>query len=568
MLRTIHWDELRLAREIQHLYDHVLCVREFIENLCSKVGSQFCQCRVPTGFVIHSDSELDSDSDSDFKTNHSISPLLESLEMNTADRGPDASPSRHDYCSNVSIGPEFSTLCRKGAQSMTNATKYIFYCQQIDFAKLVPSPLRYDDQGLNLLELVLRRHRQAYVRNLERKLEEWKHEMKMVSVAKSQISETISKGQKSIRALEIRSTFPMYVMHELPTLNNLFYLHLDGAKVPKASYQWFNATKFPNLRALAVNDLFFSSAQDIDSDALEEFIEKATIYDDIHRLLDISPVPSTDNRVYAISSAAASDRDRVRFVNTILFGCPNLLSLVFVNSNIHSTLSVSDDSTSLQIPSSIEWLYVDSLARNYQIDLSQCKAIAGLHLINISSRSLKWPSPLKLLKIGCLCVDEQLSLSDESSLDYYGWPEFLQKNNHFRFDVQLYLHKDNRSSMLFDMSEDSSIIPVFPERLRNSLDERIVPKFTGRHELEQLKRSVFLDRITALWGNDNMSVASFSDFEYKHEFKILFKKIVEIMKIKKRRLLEYEEWFDINVGKWINYFGSAFEVNRRFRKRL
>ncbi|ETO13214.1 hypothetical protein RFI_24158, partial [Reticulomyxa filosa] len=198
---------------------------------------------------------------------------------------------------------------------------------------------------------------------------------KILTMANSQILEAIGKGQKSIRALEIQSTLPTHVMHEFPTLWNLFYLHLNGVRLPKESCQWLNATKFPNLRALAVNNLDFIPACNADIDTLNHLIEKATIYNDsnIHFKFGYSR--------YDVNK----DVDKVRFLNAILMGCPNLISLAFINDNDNMsgiTLSSSGNASMLLMPPSLEWLYVESLMQNCQIDFTQCKAIAGLHLIS------------------------------------------------------------------------------------------------------------------------------------------------------------------------------------------
>ncbi|ETO20802.1 hypothetical protein RFI_16415, partial [Reticulomyxa filosa] len=174
VLTAVPWGcHASLAREIQQLYDHVLCIRDYIQHVSRDLpilsGTHFCQYHVHTGFLFNANSHSKSKSDSKSQLSFSSSMSLEEKSIG-------AQSSHLDYWSDgVSIGPEFSTLCREGVHSMVNATKYIVYCQQIDFAEFFIEPLasnpQDNSQGVNLFDILLQKHAQAHICDLEKQLE-------------------------------------------------------------------------------------------------------------------------------------------------------------------------------------------------------------------------------------------------------------------------------------------------------------------------------------------------------------------------------------------------------------
>ncbi|ETO13215.1 hypothetical protein RFI_24159 [Reticulomyxa filosa] len=145
------------------------------------------------------------------------------------------------------------------------------------------------------------------------------------------------------------------------------------------------------------------------------------------------------------------------------------------------------------------------------------------------------------------------------------WPGHLLSDNGLQFDVQLYLYRNQCNSKLFDMSEHSSLIPGAKAGMsKHDLEEMtIYHRFNSCAALEH-KNSVDLSDIAILWGYDNdMSITSPLGHPYKKEFNILFNKIVEIMNIRPTRIIEYQQWFEIKVGKWIQYFGITFDESNR-----
>ncbi|ETO03921.1 hypothetical protein RFI_33481 [Reticulomyxa filosa] len=190
--------------------------------------------------------------------------------------------------------------------------------------------------------------------------------------------EMINKGYKSIRSLEVTIGLPTYRMRQYPSFPHLVHLRLTRLYFDD-KLEWINPTKFPNLQCLTIEQLCFACNTMCFESLLMHIENDETENQDLERKIYEQPK--------LVSLTFTSSSEEIELVNSILQLCPHLLALNYEYSGksesmasdyLHETKTYIANEGLLQIPPTLEWLWIKNLPCSTSIDLSRCKRLSGI----------------------------------------------------------------------------------------------------------------------------------------------------------------------------------------------
>ncbi|ETO30325.1 hypothetical protein RFI_06790 [Reticulomyxa filosa] len=415
------------VEQIQYFYDHILCIREWLESLFG--------------------------SSENFKFGHSNSTSFQIIIVKK--QVPLKVHENDTYKRNsLQVGDEFLYICKEGQLAMSNATQYIVFGELIDFTDENQNEKEISNNksgnGWNIIDL-LRKNNEIEEQQLSAIIPNiflfWK---KKIKYAKEQIDLFIAmldKARKSIQSLAVTNTFDQLII--FPILPNLIHLRLKHIKIGSC----FNSINvkglMPQLKTLTVEKLLIKSCTYCN---WQQTLEAAGSCDFNHNndsLSISSSFPSFDPQ-----QKQQQDISEIKFLNYLLLSCPNLLAFSYI------AVKINPEDT-LKIPSTVEWLRIEGQKSELcvQLDLSQCKCINGF---SWEYCFIKWPTET-VLKIGWL-------KNNNGDISY--WDNLLSSNKccNVQLCVLLVDH------IIFDFTSDNSLFSQSPfadiKRLKQTVAKR------------------------------------------------------------------------------------------------
>ncbi|ETO08650.1 hypothetical protein RFI_28737, partial [Reticulomyxa filosa] len=556
--------------QVQYFYDHILCLRKWLESLYDNFYKvRFGQDSF-TNFEIEinegkaalvickdekenankakethnnfiwgpgSDDDDDDDDDNDFVSDSVV-------DMYTWD--------------NVQVGDEFAHICQEGQSAMSNATQYIVLGEYVELTNEEKEHTQRTNEkesnnkasnGWNIIDLLkaddeVEKNQLCEVFSKGCLL--WKEKIVIylfyffffqlkrnkIKHAKRQLDlfiAMLNKAHKSIRELTITHAFDQMTI--FPVLPNLIHLHLKDISISSCFESIDMKELMPQLKTLNVKNLSMTSCMYCN---WKQRIEEAETCNSNDNDSLMTSVPPLSPRLQQNQNCSG-----IKFLNHLLLSCPNLLALYYYGTDENSDI--------LEIPSTLEWLLIYSMPwwggpLPIQLDLSRCKRINGL---SWTPSFVKWPTET-MLKIGWLKIERQ------EDIKY--WDDLLSLPTK-PCDVKLCALRSTMN--IYDLTSDNSI---FPHQSRFTSKQTIAKKPGINYR--DAERFLQYNTIDAVDFNNTKKLGKklieYEDEPYFEKGNVIierpilfFQNIVKAMGTDNNKVDEYQRWFDIGEASWI-----------------
>ncbi|ETO35766.1 hypothetical protein RFI_01295, partial [Reticulomyxa filosa] len=541
-----------LIEQVQYFYDHILCLREWLESLyCTSDKFRFGQCSF-TEFEIEINGEqieLVIHKNEEKKTKEvNIYDWSDCNDDNNSSADNNASIVNMYAWDNVQVGDEFTYICQEGVSAMSNATQYIVLGEYIDFTNEKELNNNKIRNGWNIIDLLkaddeIEQNQLCEV--FSKSCTFWK---KKIKYAKEQIDlfiAMLNKAHKSIWALAITHSFDQ--MTVFPVLPNLVHLTIEDININSCFNSINMKGLMPQLKTLAVYELSMGPCMYCNWEQVLKAAEECDFND------------ANDSLLASFSNSSSwikqkQNCSQIKFLNHLLSSCPNLLALDF-------RFDKTDLEGVLEIPSTLEWLkicenvdlsspFAIPLDSNsfVRIDLSQCKRINGLSLIlfcfiiqkkfiikkkDVRSSIIKWPTDT-ILKIGWLKIDNQRDIAY--------WDNLLSSPIR-HCDVQICAARPRMA--IYDLTSNGSI---FPPAERFFFTEATIAEQPG---IQYRDAEKFLQKQKGIIFETDFEDNDSDNGKDIQRPTLFFQNIVEAMGIDNAKMEEYRKWFDIGEADWI-----------------
>ncbi|ETO26015.1 hypothetical protein RFI_11122 [Reticulomyxa filosa] len=533
--------------QMQYFYDHILCLREWLESLyeipaCLRYGQNSFtsfeieineeQVTIKTNCFCPSDCNNNSTSDNDNDDNDNDGDNNNNdNDNNDNDNNGDHNVndvnnhSDDDNAYDIQLGDEFAYICQEGQLALSNAMQYIVFGEYVDFTNEEQQEEKEHEKesnnktgnGWNLIDLLKADdeiEKNEFGEIFFKRYLLWKENLVIfffvclnkveyiyvhiyIEIRKGTNNlfvAMLNKAHKSIQALTMTHEFDQIMA--FPVLPNLVHLNLKDIIISNC-FSSINVNELmPQLKTLKVEGL---SKQPCTYCNWKQAIEAVETYGSDEN--ESFPVPYSYFPYYE-----RYDCSEIKFLNHCLLSCPNLLAFCYISG--HDT-----PEEVLKIPSTLEWLMIDSneqFANSIQLDLSQCKHINGL---------IKKKKELEISS--CQMAD------GNNGIEY--WNDLLSSPTKC-CDVQLCAVLPNRT--VHDLTSDNLIFPLAHQSLCSGA--QTIAERPGIH-FEDAKKELHRSS-----NND--------EFQRSMPF---FQKVVDVMGIDNAKKKEYQRWFDIDEASWI-----------------
>ncbi|ETO08318.1 hypothetical protein RFI_29073, partial [Reticulomyxa filosa] len=511
---------------VQCIYDHILCLREWLESLYGTSDKFRFGWHSFTKFVVEINEgkiALVIDEENDNNNNDSDDMHYINSSDNSGNDGSGNASAIVAVDTNIwkdiQIGDEFAHICQEGSLAMKKE-----HTQKTNETEAN----NRDGNGWNILDLLKADdeiEKQKFNALLPKSYLFWK---KKIKFAKEQINlfiAMLNKAHKSIRKLTVTHAFDQMIV--FPVLPNLVHLELENIKIGSCFNSINVKESMPQLKTLQVNHLSTESCAYCNWKQVLEVVETCNFSDYNSSLSTFFPDPSFDCQ-------QKQEPFEIKFLNHLLLSCPNLLAFYYFGEHENSE-------DILEIPSTLEWLMIDGKQKRnrplcVRLDLSRCKRINKLVW---NPCFIKWPTET-ILKIGWLGI--------RNTEDIRYWEDLLSLPNKC-CDVQLCMYLPERT--IHDLTSDNWIFPQFLFSRKKS--KQIIAARPGiyyEHAKRLLQRSVYYEYAKQLLQHSK-------GFNPKDNFlqteMVFFQKIVEIMKIDDAQVMEYQRWINNGEIDWITF---------------